>query len=464
MIIVEQETADDFVVKEVELETMKEISRAIVRMDPYRFVVKVRGNDAIYDDIYLPFSLTDICGAILNHLGWERIVDRAVGNKMDKLGRELTDSESIRLHRWIRLKYFRIIMAAFYPYWEGWYARNNQAPGRQVMKVLVSVDSKLVWPTMLDAVMKRCEEDPYLEGDIKKYRYVRVLHKYASGQFRRGELSRAKQFPVMRRIMAEMPGRLPAQTVLDVIAFGPGRLKRVIRTRTEWLAAAMFLDPYRVRVEGLIEILNRSTAKQVEKAFRIIQEQFPYYTARRALDITQAFAYIRDAQDVFSDRITIDRAARVSLAWHDAIERQDQAARSRVVLPEDNVSFPALPYALPDDPRFEYIADVERLSREGVEMGHCVGTYAMSCRNGHSFIVAFNDEELGRATIELNYLGSVVQCRGPRNHMTKATKEAQEVYLKHWREAIRPLVFPDVTEWATQARDVPALPVGDWVF
>jgi hypothetical protein len=332
---------------------------------------------------------------------------------------------------WSWKKYNKVICKVFYPYWKEWNERQPLDGIRSVYRMLYSVNGKPPAYYQMKRIATYAERHPYYISDILKYRYMRYALAIWEPEQAETTLQRAFEYPVMRRMLADVPGRLPASVFASVVGLGGGSIKRKLTTRMEWLAAGAMLD----RAVNMlpIEALNRSTPEQVMKAYRLIAEHRHFTTSiRNAKPVMFAFEYLRDGAAAINDRVSIVGAAEAAIAWHrnngwnvwdNEWGTEDFTDLSAIVFPEP--TFKAL-----EDPRFTRMTNVALLRAEGSEMGHCCGTYWRQCASGDSFIYSFSDPELGKATIELDGLGHVMQSWGPHNSSTPAAHLARKLVVE----------------------------------
>lgn len=109
--------------------------------------------------------------------------------------------------------------------------------------------------------------------------------------------------------------------------------------------------------------------------------------------------------------------AQRSAEWHQAGARMGDESRG---LPADTVlPLLQLDYAALEAVGVTPLRTVGDVVQEGVEMGHCVGSYAWRAHKGHSFLFHVSHEGT-TATIELSARGLVQQAYGPRNTINAA--------------------------------------------
>ena len=105
------------------------------------------------------------------------------------------------------------------------------------------------------------------------------------------------------------------------------------------------------------------------------------------------------------------------------------------------------PIDLPNIPSIKFLSTIGEIEQEGVDMRHCVASYAKQALRGNCYL--FHIEKDGEcATAEVSPDGKVRQCRGVHNSTNKASKYGERV-LNVWGKK-----FPEI-EKANIDEEVP---------
>ena len=127
--------------------------------------------------------------------------------------------------------------------------------------------------------------------------------------------------------------------------------------------------------------------------------------------------YLLDYPDQHNGNIV--GLARRSIRWHFEMIQQSAIEIADKLGSETKCGVPKCP--LPVQPEITFLDTVGAVCNEGVEMEHCVATYARDAVYGVCLL--FHVEHAGEAaTVQLNPKGEIVQTTGRRNKSNDAAK------------------------------------------
>lgn len=201
------------------------------------------------------------------------------------------------------------------------------------------------------------------------------------------------------------------------------RLERAVTDPIELTALLVHIDVGRERLrppvlEARSRIFQHARRNEIARARRLIGR----VTRRRlrpssVTDLEIAARYIDDFPNEYSGRLP--GLARRAIEWHRAARYRvghDQVAR--VGGRDRPTERPPIP--LPYDERIRFLDTVGAVVDEGVEMEHCIGSYAERAVAGESFLFHV-DYEGQKASFELGPDGMLRQGFGPRNSCNGGT-------------------------------------------
>jgi hypothetical protein len=333
---------------------------------------------------------------------------------------------------WSRRKFYRLINWAIYPHYKQ-LTQGLDTPAARLSRRLFSVAGRGdMW--LVEEILKG--KDPYLYDDIMNDRKWAFAARTFRTEVLREVMAPALANRSFRR--STVPGQLPTG-VFSKVVDNATLLKRPIHTRYEWLAFAGLCEDnlgvganIRIANPLALETFWRSTEGQLRKAYLILAEAWQMTLKRpKAQSIFGAYRNFAETPLNYIGRnSTVVGLAEACLKYHYDLERKEMAHRQA----ELEIIYPELPIPAPADPRITYLSSGQMLYDEGVAMRHCCFSYHWHCADGRSYIFSFKDEELGRATVEVDRLGNLIQSRGVQNHNTEAARVASRIMGKWARK------------------------------
>jgi hypothetical protein len=120
--------------------------------------------------------------------------------------------------------------------------------------------------------------------------------------------------------------------------------------------------------------------------------------------------------------------ANKSIRWHKEQHEQEIARQIDRLGYDTQTVKPPIP--LPDISGVRLLDSVGAVCEEGLQMEHCVASYAREAVDGQCFLFHI-DHDAGQATVEVGPDGRVVQAQGPRNQRNGAVEWGKRV-LNRW--------------------------------
>lgn len=297
---------------------------------------------------------------------------------------------------------------------------------------------------MFSRLLGTIRSTPYLYDDVMNHRYI--AYAVMAGDNINQALEAIARTRTARVSFTNMPARLPTSIYngLVLYLYYNNPLPRPLRSIEDWTFAGLVSDIVMdADMERLFSILMRSSQDDMRNAYLTLSDPLGLPRRRSFKNTIRAYRYMLDAPA--RDKIRMASYARDALNWHTQWFRGGR----RAVLPlpgertavsiDPNTTFPPPPFAPINSPNFAYLETPNALIEEGNEMGHCVGgyNYIRRCLEGRSYIFAYNNPSIGRATLELDRSGMVIQCYGKQDANDSASKAAyneMRKWMKHRTE------------------------------
>ena len=154
------------------------------------------------------------------------------------------------------------------------------------------------------------------------------------------------------------------------------------------------------------------------------------FSPRRWRDIRDLVQFIDDYPDRHNGNIV--GLAGKSIRWHREIAEGRIRADGGTY--DDNAELAKPPIPLPDLPGIRFLATVGDVRAEGEHMQHCIASYIKKAMNGAAYLfhVEFEGDQ---ASVEVDWMGNVIQAHGPRNQMNSAVEWGRRALMR-WGRAI----------------------------
>jgi hypothetical protein len=152
---------------------------------------------------------------------------------------------------------------------------------------------------------------------------------------------------------------------------------------------------------------------------------------RRWRDVRDAVAFADDYPDPHHGNVVglAERAVR----WHR--DQRQEIVDQTIARYGHGRPLPRPPIGLPEVPGIRFLATVGDLCQEGDDMEHCIASYAAKAMDGSAYLFHI-DHDGERASIEVDWMGHVVQARGIRNQENAAAQWGRKV-LARWSKGMR---------------------------
>lgn len=234
-----------------------------------------------------------------------------------------------------------------------------------------------------------------------------------------------KSYRALNVTLMHLPGGIPAKLLLNLIGFF---LPRPITCRLELLVTIL---AHKHTVNNL-RVFCFAQKEQIAEAIRRVSAHLRSpCSLRRWRDISTAIRFIGDYPD--DHRGNIVGLAEKSIRWH-RDRRQEATDRTLASFgPEKELKKPPIP--LPSFAGVRFLATVGDLCQEGIEMKHCIATYARKGVMGYAYFFHI-ERGVECASVEVDWLGNVLQANGPHNTMNGAVKWGRDV-LSQWGQGLR---------------------------
>jgi len=235
-----------------------------------------------------------------------------------------------------------------------------------------------------------------------------------------------KSYPILNRTLMNLPGGIPPRLLIRLAEF---MLPRPIYNRVELIAtihANLYCDVNRIR------LLSFARGDQIKEAMtRIFRHLHRDLSPRRSRHVQDAMQFLADFPD--DHRGNIIGLTEKAIRWH-RDGRAEMVARSIARYGEQSATaMPPVP--LPTESGIRFLGTVGEVCQESKEMEHCIASYASKAVQGRSFLFHV-DYEGERASIEIDWLGNVIQTQGPKNSKNAACDWGGRV-LGKWGRGLR---------------------------
>lgn len=230
----------------------------------------------------------------------------------------------------------------------------------------------------------------------------------------------------LNRTLMNLPGGIP-HSMLPYL--NRRHLERPICNRLELLVALfarIVQEPNHNH-----RVYEHATAGQIKEAMRRVAEHTRNnLSPRRARDVRWLMDFISDYPEAHQGNLVglADRA----ILWHRAQQEMDVNQQVKALGGDTKTAEPPIP--LPDVPGLRFLATVAEVCQEGLEMQHCIASYARQACHGQCYIF-HAEHENDSATVEVGPTGRVIQAHGPRNRINGAAGWAKR-QLNRWGQAI----------------------------
>lgn len=229
----------------------------------------------------------------------------------------------------------------------------------------------------------------------------------------------------LNRTLMNLPGNISPRLLLRLGSF---ILPRPIPNRLELIATILAHSSENARN---LNVWSFASEGQIREAMRRIG-RFTHrdFSSRRWRDVRDIVQFIDDYPDRHNGNIV--GLAGKSIRWHREIaEGRIRADTSNY---DDDVELAKPPILLPDLLGIRFLATVGDVRAEGEHMQHCIATYIKKAMNGAAYL--FHVEYEGdQASVEVDWMGHVIQANGPRNQMNNAVEWGREA-LTRWGRGI----------------------------
>lgn len=244
-------------------------------------------------------------------------------------------------------------------------------------------------------------------------------------------------YKALNKTLDAVPRCLPANYLFWLKEY---RLTEPITDRIKLRAICCALECTKHnRVKLNLDCIIRSSPEQIRHAFRLYKDslyrrpvrgnrkkarkQLEGVNLRGSKGLTPFIQYLCDYDEVHTGEIV--GLFLKSHEWHRtgqynyAIRGLDKKTPTKL---------PPIP--LPQDKEIRFLATVDDIAKEGLNMNHCIASYAGNAIDGVCYLFHCDKDE-DTASIMVDYNGRVVQSYGPYNHKNEASIWAENT-LAHW--------------------------------
>jgi hypothetical protein len=300
-------------------------------------------------------------------------------------------------------------------------------------------------------------KNPYITKDVLTYRAAAIAFFYTMNFDNTAEdwqlsySANGKKYGALTRTLNGIPGGVPPSILyngLQAIV-----LPETVHTRARMLAyTSLAISVHNdVLINNRLSVIKRSTDTDIINAIKYMWRYFPTKGAndfRCVLSIYRALSTIFDYAGSW-DNIDILGLSKRSVEFHrnrelqqrlidEEMERrwaQSQAESEKLRLKEEQefnrlkaLDIPAPKVELPQYVTF--LNSFKAITEEGVNMGHCIGTYAEKALRGRTLL--FHVDYKGEmASVEVSPGGYVLQSYGPEDCTNQASEYGRKV-LSSW--------------------------------
>ena len=237
-----------------------------------------------------------------------------------------------------------------------------------------------------------------------------------------------KSYRSLDRTLMNLPGGIPAGYLSYLCTI---ELPRPITDRVELLCLLTYRSVYedntRSKIPNNTKVVINATRKQILEAMsRVAIHTHNDLDPRKSYSFLFFSSFINDYPEIHNGNII--GLAEKAIKWHRR-QGQDEITKPIERLGEDTeAAIPPIP--LPVHPGIKFLAKVSDIGNEGLNMGHCIATYAKDAVDGHCHL--FHIEHNGElATVQVDFKGHVVQAHGPGNKQNQAVNWGKRM-LRCW--------------------------------
>ncbi len=237
-------------------------------------------------------------------------------------------------------------------------------------------------------------------------------------------------YPSLNKTLTNLPYGIPARLLLSLNQF---MLRRPVTSRLELLTIIL---AHR-RGQRNIRVFEFATEAQIAEVMqRVSAHLHRDLSPRRWKDLDSVILFLKDYPDQHTGNLV--GLAERSIRWHRDFQNQTVAKFIEGFGHDKDVAKPPIP--LPSIEGIRFLSTVGDVAQEGVEMQHCISTYAKKAVEGHCYL--FHVDHQGRqASVEVDCYGRVIQANGPRNESNAACEWGRKV-LGKWGRSLKKALPP----------------------
>ena len=325
-----------------------------------------------------------------------------------------------------------------------WMAQAKRHVDPAIMHTLEMIQSTgmRIPPILLeDAAFWR---DPWIQKDLRTYRAARIAAAFVDelapgenpanalrnwqGMFSRdGIASRS-----LRRTLINHHHSVPAKTVARLYSIPVdrpllGRWDLAVRVWGRTVQGSHPCGPTDRLVDELpinLPVLENASDMELAQCFEdldvlgIMTHKNRYGDRRRS-----QVRYLLDYPDCYHG--TAAGLVRRSILWHQGFQGDLEMGHRSASQDLPCQVFPLPAWPLPKDCRIRHLATSDDLIKESLTMRHCIASYRGKALRGHAFYFHVGHEK-GKASIEVDRYGNVLQVCGPDNSTNPACIWARE--------------------------------------
>jgi hypothetical protein len=229
----------------------------------------------------------------------------------------------------------------------------------------------------------------------------------------------------LNRTLMNLPGGVPYGYLSALAEID---LPRPITNRLELNLILAYKEAWDNRNQsGNLLVLLYAQAPQIKEAMqRISESTHNELSPRRSRDIKFMAHFLADYPEKHAGNIV--GLADKAIDWHRYEQEREIQKQVDELGAETKAATPPIP--LPDQPGIRFLVTVDDICQEGSEMSHCLAGYSKDAVKGHCYL--FHVEHNGeRASVQVDFMGKVVQAHGPGNRRNNAEAWGKRV-LKRW--------------------------------
>ncbi len=229
----------------------------------------------------------------------------------------------------------------------------------------------------------------------------------------------------LSKTLASLPSGIPSRVLLSLNQF---MLPRPITSRLELLTIIL---AHRTEQRNIRAFAFATEPQIAEVMQRVSAHQHRVLSPRRWNDLESVIRFLGDYPDQHNGNIV--GLAERSIRWHRDLHNQTVAKDVEGLGHDKAVAIPPIP--LPSKEGIRFLQTVGDLAQEGVDMQHCISTYAKRAVDGHCFLFHVTHQGT-QASVEVDCYGHVIQAYGPRNETNAASKWGSKV-LRQWGRCLK---------------------------